>query len=687
MSESRPLGSIGKYRLLETLPSSAPFERFIARTNEELGETGQAPNRQELGGTGQAPNRQELGGTGQAPNRQELGGTGQAPNRQETARVELSRLAPPFDTQSMLQNSYTEVALSEARLRSDCITEITEVLQENGSVSVVRPVSEGVLLQSLLGEPRATLAVPVASAIIRACGAALVTAHDAGLYHLAINERVLLIQHGGFVFVKDFAESAVRAQLGGAEEDKLIAPELRRRGELGAGTDVYGLGALLYRLLTGRDQPDEWEPRWTGMMMELAAVGIPGEALRRAMDFFQRCMAERNTQRFPSVRKLLQAFDALVGELEGPRNRSIGVNPIQEWLLHNPLAPRLQTRARRDTIELVDDDDEQSPPPPAAPAPVPTKPLTPMVEASSAEPSRETRILHRSSSGIRALSPQLAQQIGPHPLEILARSRYQVMAELGTGGSGTVYKVLDTTLSEILALKLLRVELTRDPGWLQRFKRELLITRDLEHRNILPSYHLESLDGLFFFTMRYVDGETLHERIRRNGPLNQNEGLRLLIDVGEALRAAHARSIIHRDFKSANIIIERLTEHPYLMDFGIALAPDNPGLTLTGQGIGTPVYMAPEQAMGSTIGPRADIYSFGVVLYETFGGELPFAGSTTVAIYSAQVNAQYRPLQELNPKLPRPLLELVDRCLRPVPEDRPESMKQVLAHLKAIRLH
>jgi serine/threonine protein kinase len=205
----------------------------------------------------------------------------------------------------------------------------------------------------------------------------------------------------------------------------------------------------------------------------------------------------------------------------------------------------------------------------------------------------------------------------------------------------------------------------------------------LEHAYILPAYHLEQLEGLYFFTMRYIQGKNLSEHLHESSlPIMMS--LRILTQVAEALVAAHDRGIIHRDLKPANIMIEDDTWHPYLMDFGIASMLDTPSVTIAGQGIGTPFYMAPEQSRGEAITLQADVYSFGVVCYECFTQRLPFTGPTAIAIYNAQMSGIFEPIRDINPNVPSSIAQLVESCLAPKASDRPSSMRIVLDGLSQI---
>ena len=575
----------------------------------------------------------------------------------------LTRLNAEANQGLELRQRFEELSAREARTQVDGVVAAIESGEADGLAYVVHEYRGAVGLDRVLqamGEGRVELEASLAATLAESLLRILVRAAEAGLEHLLLLPESVLVEPSGEVSVTDFAQGEIIALSGGqglAEKD--LAPEQRRSLNADGRASIYSAAALIFRLLTRRSQPDEWEPRWTGMMMELSLATVPGEALRPAVRFFSRALAERPSQRFATLRELGQAAKHTIAELGGPRPRQLVADALRELFPPHPRVRLERLLAEREGA-------------PERPSPCP-----------QSESGRSTRVLYNSDTSLRSIEPSLREKMGPHELEILARSRYQVLGELGCGGTGTVYKVLDTTLSETLALKVLRPALTLDSQWLQRFKRELRIARDLDHPNILPAYHLEQLDGLYFYTMRFVDGETLYDRLHQRR-LSLGELSQVLVPVGEGLAAAHREGIVHRDIKSSNIMIERQTAHPYLMDFGVAMAPDDLGLTITGQGIGTPLYMAPEQAMGSPITERADIYSFGVVLYEACSGVLPFGGNTSVAVYTRQIKSDYQRL-DMRCEVPRALSALVDACLSPEPERRPDTMEEVTEQLRALR--
>ncbi len=528
------------------------------------------------------------------------------------------------------------------------------------------------------------------------------------LEHFAVSTNYINVSEDGETHVTGFVDALMRRRfrLDTELDEKFDAPEWRRCEPVGVESDVYAIAALLFQGITNEFQPDEWEPRWTSMMDILARANIPGDSLSTTIQFFQKALAERPAQRYHSYQQLYSALEHLSKEFGGYMPPEVRAEFLQPFFEPYPPSVSHEIREQRqDIIQLITG---ETPNPLSDLSCGGLEPIenTADVQRQKYEDGRishasnnsnlscdetltapsaglETRIIQRSSNSFRTINPALRASITASPLEVLARSRYQILDQLGIGGTGTVYKVLDTTLTEVLALKVLRPDLVSDSAWLQRFKRELKIARDLEHAYILPAYHLEQLEGLYFFTMRYIQGKNLSEHLHESSlPIMMS--LRILTQVAEALVAAHDRGIIHRDLKPANIMIEDDTWHPYLMDFGIASMLDTPSVTIAGQGIGTPFYMAPEQSRGEAITLQADVYSFGVVCYECFTQRLPFTGPTAIAIYNAQMSGIFEPIRDINPNVPSSIAQLVESCLAPKASDRPSSMRIVLDGLSQI---
>ena len=248
---------------------------------------------------------------------------------------------------------------------------------------------------------------------------------------------------------------------------------------------------------------------------------------------------------------------------------------------------------------------------------------------------------------------------------------YELGTELGRGGMAIVYRATDLRLRRDVAIKVLPPELAFRAEVRSRFLREAETAAQLSHPNIVPIYSVDERDGLVYFVMALVDGESLGSRLQR-GPLRVEDARRVLRDVADALSYAHAHGVIHRDIKPDNVILDRDGSRAMVTDFGIARAVESDShLTATGIAVGTPAYMSPEQALGEReVDGRSDIYSLGVVAYQLLSGELPFKASNTPAMMMKHVSETPRPLVELRPDVPRALAATVDRAMAKRPEDR-----------------
>lgn len=228
---------------------------------------------------------------------------------------------------------------------------------------------------------------------------------------------------------------------------------------------------------------------------------------------------------------------------------------------------------------------------------------------------------------------------------------YEVLEPIGRGGMGAVYKAFDPALNRLVALKVLPAEFLHDPSFAERFQREIRIWASLEHPSVVPVYMAGIEKGQPFLSMKFVAGGTLAERLK-TGPLALERAFSILADVAVALDYAHAQGIVHRDVKPANVLLGA-DGRAYLSDFGIAdiVSADRPETQPRGM-VGTPRYMAPEQARGQTPDQRADVYSLGCMAYEMLTGAPPFAGRTPVDVILRHMNEEPTPPRALAPGLP-----------------------------------
>jgi TolB-like protein/Flp pilus assembly protein TadD len=261
-------------------------------------------------------------------------------------------------------------------------------------------------------------------------------------------------------------------------------------------------------------------------------------------------------------------------------------------------------------------------------------------------------------------------------LQAALTGRYGIERELGRGGMATVFLARDLRHDRPVALKILHPELAASLGP-DRFLREIRLAARLQHPHVLSVFDSGDAGGQLWFTMPYVEGETLRERLRREGQLPIDDALRIARETADALDYAHQQGIVHRDIKPENILLTK--RHALVADFGIARALDSAAegstreqrLTETGMSIGTPAYMSPEQASGDReVGPRSDIYSLGCVLYEMLAGEPPFTGPNAQAILLRKFTENPRPLRSLRDTVPPAVEEAVTKALARSPADR-----------------
>ena len=250
-------------------------------------------------------------------------------------------------------------------------------------------------------------------------------------------------------------------------------------------------------------------------------------------------------------------------------------------------------------------------------------------------------------------------------------SRYDIEREIGAGGMATVYLARDIRHDRHVALKLLNPELGAVLG-VERFLAEIRVTANLQHPNLLPLFDSGEAEGLLYYVMPYVDGESLRARLDREKQLPVDEAIRIAIAIANALDYAHSHGVIHRDLKPENILMQ--SGQPVIADFGIALAVSKAGgnrITQTGLSLGTPQYMSPEQATGDrVIDGRSDIYSLGAVTYEMLTGEPPHIGSTSQAIIARVLTDKPRPMRSSRPAIPEHIEAAVMHALEKLPADR-----------------
>jgi serine/threonine-protein kinase len=272
-------------------------------------------------------------------------------------------------------------------------------------------------------------------------------------------------------------------------------------------------------------------------------------------------------------------------------------------------------------------------------------------------------------------------------------SNYRILEKLGVGGQGEVYKAVDSKLGRTVVIKVLPPELTVKEANLKRFEREARLASSLDHPNICTIFDMDEVGGVHYIAMQYVPGRTVRQLV--NGrPLELRSALLIAIQVTDALAAAHAKGILHRDIKSGNVMVTD-TGQAKVLDFGLAKlldddvsqtgSIDRTQLTEVGVPYGTPTHAAPEQARGDRVDLRADIFSTGVLLYELLTGTWPFRGKTTIDVRHAVLHDQPKPLAEARPGYTPPRLQqILDRALQKEPRDRYQKIAEFRDDLKSV---
>lgn len=260
--------------------------------------------------------------------------------------------------------------------------------------------------------------------------------------------------------------------------------------------------------------------------------------------------------------------------------------------------------------------------------------------------------------------------------------RYEITEELGRGGMGVVYKAKDTKLKRTVALKFLPPELTHISEVKERFMREAQAAAALDHPNICTVYEFDETEEKTFISMAYIEGQSLRKRIE-SGLLNLDEAINIAIQTAEGLQEAHKKGVVHRDIKSANIMVDKRGQAK-IMDFGLARVTGGTLVTKEGTTMGTIAYMSPEQARSEKVDHRTDIWSLGVVLYEMISGQLPFKGEHDQAVMYSILNEELEPITNLRSEIPMSIEQVVGKALEKNPDERYQHTEELLDDLKAI---
>lgn len=276
------------------------------------------------------------------------------------------------------------------------------------------------------------------------------------------------------------------------------------------------------------------------------------------------------------------------------------------------------------------------------------------------------------------------EEISAEDLSPLTKARdfgqYKIVRELGRGGMCIVYEAYQPSLNRSVALKLLPHSLAKDKEFIERFRREAELAANLHHPNIAPIYEIGEVQGTYFYTMEYIRGKTL-ERVLQEENLDEPRKLEIIQQVGSALAYAHSKGIIHRDIKPSNIMIDE-NGRVLVTDFGLAKPTSDSRLTTTGTIMGTPMYMAPEQAKAENTDERSDIYSLGTVLYEALTGSPPFESDSPLNTIKKVIEEEPPAPAKINPSVPRDLQTITLKAMAKAPRDRYQSIEEFMEDIE-----
>jgi len=472
----------------------------------------------------------------------------------------------------------------------------------------------------------------------------LARAHDAGIVHRDLKPDNIFVTSDGQIKLLDFGVARLVDPAAGTPQTATglalgtaayMAPEqaLGRSEEIDARTDLFAIGTILFRLLSGRRIHD---------------AETDGELLS--------AMATKPAPPFSRVVPAAPASLAAVIDV------ALSFHPRGRY----PDARTMQ----RDVRALLEDE-----PPPFA--------------ANSVAASEQATVA--PGEGAAAQSPKKPEK--PDLIDQVVADRYRVLALLGSGGMGSVYRAEHVHMRKVVALKVLHRELTCVPEIVARFEREAIAAARIEHPHVATATDFGKLDdGSFYLALEYVEGESLALRLSREGALPPGRASRIARQIASALGAAHAAGIVHRDLKPDNVMLVERGDNPdfvKVLDFGIAkvTAEDmkgQPVLTQLGSVFGTPEYMSPEQAMGQAVDRRTDLYSLGVILHEMLSGQgTPFSGADMIAILTAHMVQPPPPLPD---SVPAQLSAITMRLLAKRPEERFATANELVEALDQLQL-
>lgn len=566
-----------------------------------------------------------------------------------------------------LKERFYREAQSVGKLYHENITIVHDVGEFEGKPYLVMEYLAGQDLHSLIDSKKPLPLLQKLDYARQICRG-LQFAHAKGIIHRDVKPENIKVLDDGKVKIMDFgvarpnnSELTTPGMLLGTPW--YMSPEQVTGGKLDQRSDIFSFGVVLYELLTSRKP---FEGNLTTVIYKIVhdqPAPLPLAANRVSDDLeklLAKCLAKKPEERYSDCSAIIQDLETLIAKARE-----------QEQKIKTQLVQAETLIAQEKFQEALTGLDE-------------------ILQLDTTQP--EAHALKQKCLE-RLKPPETAKPSGGKMIGKMI-SRYRIIAPLGAGGMGVVYKAEDTRLRRPVALKFLAPQLTRDAMAKERFIREAQAASALDHPNICTIYEIDESAELLdlplpdgqsqlFISMAYYDGQTLKEKIA-SSRLSLAECVEFAVQVAQGLAKAHAHGIVHRDLKPANIMITKdgLVK---ILDFGLAKLTGASRITRSGMTAGTLNYMSPEQAQNFDIDHRSDIWSLGVILYQTVTGELPFGGEYDLAILYSIVNEEPTPAFQLNPNVPAELERIISRTMQKPVDDRYTSMQQLLDDLKNVQ--
>jgi serine/threonine protein kinase len=584
-----------------------------------------------------------------------------AQHRVTDARAVVRVLRPELAADPAIRGAFIDLARRSFPMSHQNLVRLhdVQVFPEHGLYYIIRDHIEGVTLQKLVVSEK--FEVPQILRLLRELAQALTPWHEAGFPHGGVKPSNIFVQaHHRIVLgdpslpPRDLPMNHERL----AYDFRYAASEMiRKGGTAGPPADVYALGCVAFELLCGQPPFVSDDPFELAHHHQATPANRPsarGAAVGPTVDsFVLRLLAKSPADRYADAAELLIALEELRSPPKQPDPPPPPPPIVREHGIPRPT----------DTMDSM-----------MTPPPAPTVYPSTGGALLSGRSSRVCGTLH--TVGAPDDADLSVYRPVPEPARF-AIPGYEIFAELGRGGMGVVYKARHIALNRLVALKMTLMGPHAGQQETTRFRIEAEAIARLSHPCIVQVYEIGDHDGRQYFAMEFCEGGSLDRKLKGE-PLPPGDAARLLAQLAGGVAAAHAHQVIHRDLKPSNILFARSDtssrgeETPKIVDFGLARRMDESALSITGQVLGTPSYMAPEQAAGRTrdVGVHSDIYGLGAILYETLSGRPPFRAASPTETLLQVLESDPVPIRQLNPSVPRDLETICLKCLQKDPHKR-----------------